>query len=67
MGTYFVIFSFQWSDITVYVKEEKESFFLGSSSILEEHPFMVRILPIIMVILSLFEPQPGRVWWKEPR
>ena len=40
---------------------------LGSSSILEERPFMVRVFPIIIAILSLFEPHPGRVWWKEPR
>ena len=35
---------------------------LGSSSILEERPFVVRVFPIIIAILSLFEPQPGCVW-----
>ena len=40
---------------------------LGSSSILEERHFIVRVFLIIIAILSLFESQPGRVWWKEPR
>ena len=50
----------------MYVKEEKESSFRKFFN-LEERLFIVRVFRIIIVILSLFEPQPGRVWWKEPR
>lgn len=40
---------------------------LESSSILKEHHFMVRVFTIIIANLLLFELQPRRVWWEEPR
>jgi hypothetical protein len=53
---------------TLYLMSRKRKIaLLGSSSILEERPFMVRVFSIIIAILSLFEPHPERVWWKEPR
>ena len=65
MGIYFVIFSFQWDDITVYVKEEKDNSF-GKFFNIGRMSFY-GVFPIIIAIISLFEPQPGCVWWKEPR
>jgi hypothetical protein len=49
------------------MSRKRKRVLLGSSSILEKRPFMVRVFPIIIAIFSLFEPQLGRVWWKEPR
>jgi hypothetical protein len=48
------------------MSRKRKKALLLNSSILEERSFMVRVFPIIIAILSLFEPHPGRVWWKEP-
>jgi hypothetical protein len=49
------------------MSRKRKKALLGSSSILEERLFMVKTFPIIIAILSLLEPQPGRMWWKKPR